>query len=363
LEHVRNGVRIVQENHNDMLHSQDETLLPLQQLIPAFARLERQLHEMTGSNSPLIQAFAINQTAGGFFEYASVNPQPVLHFSSLNHAWMSLHKRWHAMISFTGGIHQDWFNHLGDVDRNYRPAYTGTRDHRVLELKRDFQVWSLGLDDLKRGLVNMTPRDSSILALLECYALQAETILGTSSLTSMVMLWDDYEEQFERMVSLCRTVIENEAYENGQSGKTRSVPVVVQHRYSPNNEQQDASNPLTFDLSICMALFHVITKCRDARIRLEAIRLLEDYPRLEGLWDSAIIAKIGRAIDSGERQGASLEDAAARGASAAEITQSQRVLHVRGIPSKNERNGSLILLKAKGGSGDDVVPIFSSFDW
>jgi hypothetical protein len=346
-----------------MMRSKDEKLLPLQQLIPAFARLERQLHEMTGGDSPLIQGFAIDQTAAGFFEYANPDPQPVPRFSSLNHAWLSLHQRWHALISFTGGIHQDWFNHLGDVDRNYRPEYKGTQEQRMLEIRRDFHLWSLGLEGLRNRITDKTPREASIFALLQCYALLAETIVGTASSPLLGMLWDDYQEQFERIVRLCRNVIENEVLESGALISTLSVPIVVQHRYAPNNEQQDTSPPLTFDMSVCMPLLHVITKCRDARIRLEAIKLLEDYPRLEGLWDGAIIAKIGRAIDFGERQGASLEKAAARGASAAEIPLSQRVLHIRGKPSREERRGELILFKGKGEGGHDIIPIFSSFDW
>ena len=345
-------------------------MIPLQQFIPAFARLERQLLELGGGPTPLIQSLAANQAATGFFEYARSDPQPVPRFSSLNDAWISLHQRWHTLIFCVGEIHHDWFNHLGDVHRdccNHQEPQSALEKHH-LELRRDLDLWSLGLEDLRKRLEDMTPKEASIFALLHCYVLLADNILGTASLPRG-MLWDSYRDQYERIVGLCRTVIEYEVLESGALISTLSAPIVVQHRYTPTNEQgtsvssQDTRYPLTFDMSVCMILLHVVAKCRDARIRLNAINLLEDYPRLEGLWDGAIIAKIGRVIDYVERQGASLEAAAARGALAAEIPWSQRVLAIEGKPSTLSRSGDLILHKAKEEGELDAAPISANLVW
>lgn len=247
------------------------------------------------------------------------------------------------MIAFTGPLHQDWFNHLGDVHRTFRPEFTGgTREQHRLELERDLHLWSLAFEKFKTKVTSAIPRESSILALLEVFALQAETILRTSSAPNSVMLWDDFLPHFQRSVKLCRVVIENEVLESGTSMPTSSVPIVIRHRYTPSYVKSDTDSPLTLDLSVSMALLHIITKCRDARIRLEAIKLFENYPRLEGLWDGSIIAQIGRAIDSSERSCASSEYAAQREALAAEIPSSQRVLHVRGEPGTGEKCGSFI---------------------
>jgi hypothetical protein len=345
-------------------------MIPLQHLIPGFARLERQLQELSGEPTPLIQQLAVDQLAAGFFEFTSPNPQPVPYFSSLIHAWTSLHQRWHEMISWSGIVHIDWFNHLGDVHLDHF-KHRGPQprlEQRILESKRNFDLWSLGLEDLMQRIGDLTPKEASIYALLQCYVLLAETILGTVSLPRE-MLWDEYRSQFERIVGLCRTVIKHEVLESGAMINALSAPVVVQHRYAPNNEQ-DPSTPLpdsrchlTFDMGVCMILHHVASRCRDARIRLDAIKLLEDHQRLEGLVDGALIAKIGRAIDSVERQGASLEEAAAREASAAEIPLSQRVLQLRGKLHKNSRSGDLILLRAMGESGLDAIPVATIVHW
>jgi hypothetical protein len=100
-------------------------------------------------------------------------------------------------------------------------------------------------------------------------------------------------------------------------------------------------------MSICMILFHLIMKCRDAELRLAAIKLLEDYPRLEGLWDSNMMAIAGREIDKVERQGASLEEAAARCAPSSEIPLLHRVLDARAVLHVNSRSGDLVLFTHK----------------
>jgi hypothetical protein len=368
LEHIRNGVHILQQHQDDILYSKSDKMIPLQKLIPAFARLERQFHELTGSPTPFIQALASEQTAAGFFQYKGPDPQPVPSFSSLNHAWINLHQRWHGLISCAGIFHRDWFNHMGDVQHKDDQVPKSSLEQYIAEMRRDFDLWSLGLNSLRKRLHVSTPRDASIHGLLQCYALLADTILGTMS-SPRGTLFDEYRDHYEQIVQLCHTVIEYEMLESGAAMIAHSKSIAVRHRYSPDNEQgatassRHARCPLTFDMGLCMILYHVISKCRDARIRLNAIKLFEDYPRLEGLWDGAIIAKIGRAVDSVERQGANLEEAAARGASAAEIPLSQRVLEIRGKPDIHSRSAELILLKVKGESGLDTVPILTSFVW
>lgn len=369
LEHVRSGVRIIQQHQAGLLY-EGKTMIPLQEFIPGFARLERQYHEITGDPHTLILSLATEQVAAGFFEYSHADPQPVPHFPTLNHAWISLHQRWHALITWLCGVHQDWFNHLGDVhlDTYIHRSPKPPLDIYNVELRRDFELWSLGLEDLRKRLNHMTPKEEAIYALLKCHVFLADSILGTAS-WPRGLLWDDYRDKFQEIVALCRTVIEHEVLDSGAPTNVKSTPIVIKQRYAPDNEHyvpvslQDARCPLTFDMSVCMVLCHVISKCRDARIRLDAIKLLEDYPRLEGLWDGAIVAQVGRAIDRVERRGANLEEAAAKGASAAEIPLSQRVLAVRGVPNAHTRSGDLLMYKAKGNGGIDDTPMTSVLCW
>jgi hypothetical protein len=49
----------------------------------------------------------------------------------------------------------------------------------------------------------------------------------------------------------------------------------------------------TIDNGPTMPLFVVTSKCRDAEVRDDALRLLKKYPRRDGLWDSRAVAAIG----------------------------------------------------------------------
>jgi hypothetical protein len=213
------------------------------------------------------------------------------------------------------------------------------------------------------GLSNPTRRESSIYALLQCYVVLAMLVLETTSLRHE-MVWDSYRDQFEQAVKLCHKVIQHERAEVGSSSNTGSVSIIVLHRYTPASQRDQSETtpnndyPLTFNMGIRPILFHVVQKYRDARVRHDAIMLLEGHPRLEGLWDSFIIAQIGRIIDSVEQNGASLEEAAARSAPAAE-----RVLSIRENPSINSRTANGILVKAKGEGETDVVHLQKAISW
>ncbi|KAF2430654.1 hypothetical protein EJ08DRAFT_214961 [Tothia fuscella] len=367
MEHIRSGVRVIRQHQDSKLEKTPTMAIPLHHFVPAFARLERQLQEFTGEPTPLIQDLANEQAASGFFEYATSYPQPVPYFESLNHAWFSLHQRWHALVSCTGSIHLDWFNHLGDVYQGWLNTEEPGRtlEQHLAALRQDFQLWSLGLDDLGLRMKIRSPKEISIFALLQCHTLLAYNILRTA-VQPKGLLWDDCRDQFQQMVDLCRIAIEHEILEARNNSSSSTISVVVQHRYAPSYEQiskKDPKRPLTFEMSVGMIILHVITKCRNARIRLDAIKLLEDYPRIEGLWDGAIIAKVGRAVDVVERQGRSLEDAAARGAPACEISLSQRILDLHGGQDTETRSANLVLHKLKGEGSSEIVTIIKTITW
>jgi hypothetical protein len=321
-----------------------DRIIPLPKLIPAFARLERQLQELTGAESPLIQALAAEQTTAGFFHYGGPEPQPVPFFADLDEAWVGLHQRWHSLIKWVGLIHIDWFNHMGDVHKASNTFATPWENHESLarrheELSRDFDLWSLGLEDLRSRLHDMTPKQKAVYALLKCHILLADNVLSTASLPRE-NLWDEYRDQFAEIVALCHTVVEHETAD--LKTDTNGPDVFVQHRYAPDRLRNPESK-LSFEMGLCMIVFHVVSKCRDARVRLDAIKLMEDHPRLEGLWDGGLIAKAGRAIDKVERGDESLEDAAARHAPADDIPLSKRILDLRAIFHNNSRSGCVVM--------------------
>jgi hypothetical protein len=355
MEHVKSGIRIIQQHYTN--NSQRENFSPLQQFVPAFARLERQLQELTADPSALIQHLVTKQEAAGYFDYCDTYPQPVPQFQDLNEAWMSLHQRWHRLLKWVGEMHQQWFNNM---------AHNPKLDARKARLAQDFHLWSLGLQELGAKLGARSPRETSIYALLECHVILADNVLETTSLPGE-RRWDHLDPCFRKIVEICRVVTKYEVANAAASADALPVQVLVQQRYAPEMGEaiwsKDPNCPLTFDLGVSMILLHVLNKCRDARIRYDAIKLLEDYPRLEGMWDSLVIAQVGRAIDLVERNGASLEEAAARGAFSAEIPMSQRVFSTQGQMNSAERSADLVLMKASGVGGTDTTCVHHTLTW
>jgi hypothetical protein len=109
-------------------------------------------------------------------------------------------------------------------------------------------------------------------------------------------------------------------------------------------------------------LFHVVWKCRDARIRMNAIKILERYPRLEFLWDGILVARIARSIDMIERQGGTLEEAAMRRASADEIPHWTRVFDLAVDLSTSAREAKLTYTRMEKGSLR-VIRIDETLTW
>ena len=59
------------------------------------------------------------------------------------------------------------------------------------------------------------------------------------------------------------------------------------------------------DLGIVPPLFVVATKCRDRKLRRDAIRLLLSSPRREGMWDSILSGRVAQWIMEIEEEGLS----------------------------------------------------------
>jgi hypothetical protein len=58
------------------------------------------------------------------------------------------------------------------------------------------------------------------------------------------------------------------------------------------DQTERADNIRNFDGSVVAALFLVATRCRHRGIRREAMKLLREHPRREGLWDSVAVANV-----------------------------------------------------------------------
>ncbi|TLD36561.1 hypothetical protein E2P81_ATG02343 [Venturia nashicola] len=169
-------------------------------------------------------------------------------------------------------------------------------------------------------------------------------------------IWDDTETDTKRH-------LDNQmAYDQFQPGFQRIVELAA--IVSGESEGAGMEPPvLSLDMGIVPPMFRVIWNCRDTRMRYKALRILQDCPRLEGLWDGLLAARVGRRIDEIERCDESLEDAAERGATCEDIPQWARVLFVDVHFSGKEREMDMTYLKAQSAVDATVVSIKETLRW
>lgn len=91
--------------------------------------------------------------------------------------------------------------------------------------------------------------------------------------------YDDYIDGFAEMVRLARNVLEI------------------------SEQARTGSALFAFSVGVTNCIYFVVTKCRDAQLRREALELLARFPRRDGVWDTAMIAAVGHWIMEKEEDG------------------------------------------------------------
>jgi hypothetical protein len=287
----------------------------------------------------------------GYYEYDTPLPSPAPHFDTFDDAWTALGQRWNA-LNMWGERAQDTVN--GDLN-----AVEHIRQQQ--KLSNDFSGWESGFRTLRNMERPFTRREKCVSSLLECHLILAKQVLKTTPQIGE-MIWDQTVEEFAEVVKLCRSVVDTEVGPTSTQ-EEQSSEVLRLQRYIPMNSTNRPEMPwVAFDMGIMPVLFHVVWKCRDARVRLNAIKILEQYPRLEFLWDGLLVARIARSIDMIERQGGQLEEAAARGSSVDEIPSWTRVLNMDVAMGTDVREVNLTYTRMER-EGTDVVRINETITW
>ena len=123
----------------------------------------------------------------------------------------------------------------------------------------------------------LSSREASQAKLLQIHHLTA-TILMVGSLYAEEALYDAYDKDFETIIRLS-TELHRDLY-GGASAKVFSI-----------------------DMAIVPPLFVSSTKCRDPKIRRQAVELLQAVPYHEGVWNGQMMAKVALRIKEIEEHG------------------------------------------------------------
>jgi hypothetical protein len=185
------------------------------------------------------------------------------------------------------------------------------------------QQWGVAFDPLlqsrRHAGVSMTERAGiDVLKMLQLMT----TILFMMGFSTSEMDFDNFTAYFREIVELAKEVVVDEelSLAAARCGNLNNCHHKQRQKARANSDFLGIGNPsqmghkeehlfshikasFALDLGIVPPLFVVATKCRDRKLRREAVRLLLSSPRREGMWDSILCGKVGEWIMEVEEEG------------------------------------------------------------
>jgi hypothetical protein len=182
--------------------------------------------------------------------------------------------------------------------------------------KMQLEQWAAAFDPLlearrRPGVSNTERAGIGVLKMIQLMT----TILFSMGFSTTEMDWDNFVRLFREIVELAKEVVVDEEllqaqercgdqndYRHKPNGNTmhhHHFPGLASHQPGANRVEDSFSHikaSFALDLGIIPPLFVVATKCRDRKLRREAIRLLLRSPRREGMWDSILSGRVAQWI-------------------------------------------------------------------
>lgn len=338
ITHIRNGINMFAEHRNKlMLQDKSPTIpnsmVPLDQLEATLRRTEIQLCELSMTRYP--PAPLPRRTLVGRVQLPKQRPEEFVGFETIEEAREELDGCWHSLMFM---LHE-----LMEPDVFITDLTPADYEASAQIFHDTFVSWSASfkhlVDKLDARPFPHTPKERKGLAVLEMHQTLGLQILETF-MDRDEMIWDYYSNRFNRLMDMCDIIAGADEIEPGQ--------------------EPDAAFQL--DIGIVAPCFHVIWKCRNARVRDRAIRLLEKYPRQDGLWNGGLVARVGRYLDETERGTETLADAAMRGAEAEEIPDWARIVGVNVVFSPEGKGAVISFMKQKSEHDAEVILIAKFFE-
>ncbi|KAG9235209.1 hypothetical protein BJ875DRAFT_279511 [Amylocarpus encephaloides] len=173
------------------------------------------------------------------------------------------------------------------------------------------------LESRRRPTVSNTERAGiDVLKMMQLMS----SVLFLMGFSTSEMDFDKFTPQFREIVDLAKEVVVDEELLLAQA--KCGNPTSCRHRQPHNNgmhfsgitahqpgvfQEEDSYTHIkasfALDLGIVPPLFVVATKCRDRKLRRDAIKLLLNSPRREGMWDSILSGRVGQWIMEVEEEG------------------------------------------------------------
>ncbi|KAH8600109.1 hypothetical protein B0O99DRAFT_503521 [Bisporella sp. PMI_857] len=188
--------------------------------------------------------------------------------------------------------------------------------------KRQLEQWGAAFEPLFKSRRNQGNTERAGINVLKMISIMT-TILFVMGYSMTEMGFDNFMGPFREIVELANEVVVDEelslaAARCGDSNNCRHKRAHGMRGFQDQFVGLATQLPLdhgdgglfshikasfALDIGIVAPLFVVATKCRDRKLRREAIRLLMSSPRREGMWDSILCGKVSQWIMEVEEEG------------------------------------------------------------
>lgn len=270
---------------SDWLSANDRntSCLVRDELLPIFIRLNLQVKTLVDFPYPPLERNG-----------AESNSLPEC-FSGLQEARASLYSQMNRILDFTQSDETFLYDSPGlpkhalcevfaaaeDQNRNDSFRFSPLRSPEEIAAAYKEQARMLGLLEEWKGVFDafvlqssskMGTRELCGVVLLQIHYIAAWVFIATCH-TRLESVYDEYKPQFEKIVSLSKSLLAAGDTEGFSFGKTN----------------------FWIDMGIIGPVYLAATRCRDPSVRREAVQILR-LPRREGAWDSAATALVAERI-------------------------------------------------------------------
>lgn len=282
--HLRGGLNILNAYHTSAKHALLEpSSLRVSSRTGLIAQKLEEIFHRLGNQWVLCDRLAALDVIGpdpGGFEFGGP-------FANLEEARSSLDQLSTICLRVIHASNTYFYsNSTSTPEDNYNMEQSISTTHAWLS--DQFDMWSNAFESfIARNASTADTRFSHGCNLLRIFYITGQMWLA-SCLSLDETLFDDMMDKFRAVIALASSVIH-------ESDSSTSIP--------PRSSTKGPA-PFTFEMGVIAPLYFTAIKCRDRKLRREAISLLGSCtPRKEGLWDADILVYVTRRIVEIEESG------------------------------------------------------------
>ncbi|KAH7391276.1 hypothetical protein BKA64DRAFT_98984 [Cadophora sp. MPI-SDFR-AT-0126] len=192
---------------------------------------------------------------------------------------------------------------IDDKNPECSPAYNPSLVDEQTSLNNELAAWTSTFKPLLTFSLAMG-RQEAISALTLTISTIASQISLRAAFFTNELSFDVFLPEFQQIVSQATILLETQRAHDLATYSQASKSSSSHHVTNPNTPKGGPMMRFAFDIGIIPPLYLVMIKCRDRRLRRQALHLLKEYPRREGVWDTVAVVHLGRWVIGLEEESA-----------------------------------------------------------